>query len=131
MLHRLRPTPARFASAVLAAGALLTACSPNPADWVEARWEPLAVLTQRCPNLEGTFALRSGNRSPLSQTVFASYVRSSAPRFPWETVTLAGDTDWRCEAKGAALATVNWITLGFDSWGGPPLTIWIDGLGLR
>ncbi|MBK6454738.1 MAG: hypothetical protein IPF87_01430 [Gemmatimonadetes bacterium] len=93
MLHRLRPTPARFASAVLAAGALLTACSPNPADWVEARWEPLAVLTQRCPNLEGTFALRSGNRSPLSQTVFASYVRSSAPRFPWETVTLAGDAN--------------------------------------
>jgi parallel beta-helix repeat protein len=64
---------------------------------------------------------------------FMAQPKNSEARAGWSryAVTLAGDADWRREAKGAALATVNWITLGFDSWGGPPLTIWIDGLGLR
>jgi len=27
--------------------------------------------------------------------------------------------------------SANWITLGFDSWGAPPLSFWIDGLGFK
>jgi hypothetical protein len=42
-------------------------------------------------------------------------------------VPLAGDDLWQRE--GDALPRVDWLTLGFDSWGAPPLTIWIDGLG--
>jgi len=44
-------------------------------------------------------------------------------------VPLQGDALWKRE--GADLATVNSLTLGFDSWGAPPLTIWIDGLAIK
>ena len=52
------PTPPhdttfRSFALALAAVPLVAACSPNPGDWVKARWEPMAALTQRCPNLEG------------------------------------------------------------------------------
>lgn len=43
-------------------------------------------------------------------------------------VPLAGDEHWKRE--GAALETLQWLSLGFDSWGAPPLEIWIDGLSL-
>ena len=44
-------------------------------------------------------------------------------------VPLAGDSQWRRE--GAAIDTVNWLAIGFDSWGAPPLRIWLDGLALE
>ena len=28
-------------------------------------------------------------------------------------------------------ATLNYLTIGFDSWGAPPLWIWIDGMSVR
>ncbi|RIK75307.1 MAG: hypothetical protein DCC68_21370 [Planctomycetota bacterium] len=43
---------------------------------------------------------------------------------------LAGDDTWHREAKGE-VRTVNYLTIGVDSWGAPPLRIWIDGLGLK
>ena len=36
---------------------------------------------------------------------------------------------WKRE--GAALRRLDYFTIGFDSWGAPPLKIWIDGLSLR
>ncbi|MBS0262664.1 MAG: right-handed parallel beta-helix repeat-containing protein [Planctomycetes bacterium] len=44
-------------------------------------------------------------------------------------VPLAGSAKWKRE--GADLETVNWLTIGFDSWGAPPLQIWLDGLALE
>ena len=44
-------------------------------------------------------------------------------------IPLAGDEDWRRD--GDPLAAVKAIDLGFDSWGAPPLVIWIDGLGIK
>jgi parallel beta-helix repeat protein len=44
-------------------------------------------------------------------------------------VPLAGNEQW--QRKGELPATLNWLTIGFDSWGTPPLRIWIDGMGLR
>ncbi len=44
-------------------------------------------------------------------------------------VPLAGDALWLRDGPGAA--TLNWLTLGVDSWGWPPLDIWVDGLSLR
>ena len=44
-------------------------------------------------------------------------------------VPLAGSATWKC--AGEAPATLNYLTLGFDSWGAPPLHFWIDGLGLK
>ncbi len=44
-------------------------------------------------------------------------------------VPLAGDNQWQRE--GTELQTLNYLTLGFDSWGAPPLRIWLDGLALK
>ena len=44
-------------------------------------------------------------------------------------IPIAGDAHWQRE--GAAIDTLNSLTIGFDSWGAPPLTIWIAGLGLK
>jgi len=44
-------------------------------------------------------------------------------------VPLADGEDWKRERP--EIEQVNWITLGFDSWGAPPLSFWIDGLGLK
>jgi parallel beta-helix repeat protein len=44
-------------------------------------------------------------------------------------VPLGGDSLWK--RAGSDLATVNFLTIGFDSWGAPPLRIWIDGLAIK
>ncbi len=44
-------------------------------------------------------------------------------------VPLAGDAQWQRE--GAELSTANFLSIGVDSWGHPPLQIWIDGLALE
>lgn len=44
-------------------------------------------------------------------------------------VPLAGDKQWKRE--GATLDTAHWLSIGFDSWGAPPLRIWLDGLALE
>jgi parallel beta-helix repeat protein len=44
-------------------------------------------------------------------------------------VPLAGSEQW--ERKGELPATLNWLTIGFDSWGAPPLWIWLDGMSIR
>jgi len=45
------------------------------------------------------------------------------------TVPLAGDDIWKHE--GSTIDTLNFLTIGFDSWGAPPLRIWLDGLAIR
>jgi len=42
---------------------------------------------------------------------------------------LAGSPQWKLE--GDLPATLNYLTIGFDSWGAPPLRIWIDGMALK
>ena len=32
---------------------------------------------------------------------------------------------------GGAIQTLNWLTVGLDSWGAPALDVWLDGLALR
>lgn len=44
-------------------------------------------------------------------------------------VPLAGDSKWQRE--GADLSTANFLSIGVDSWGAPPLRMWIDGLALE
>jgi parallel beta-helix repeat protein len=44
-------------------------------------------------------------------------------------VPLRGDSLWKHD--GAELAVVNYLTIGFDSWGAPPLRVWIDGLAFK
>ena len=44
-------------------------------------------------------------------------------------VPLAGNDKWKRE--GEVPATLNYLTIGFDSWGAPPLDIWLDGMSIR
>ena len=44
-------------------------------------------------------------------------------------VPLKGNDDWKLE--GELPKSVKYLTIGFDSWGAPPLKIWIDGMSLR
>jgi parallel beta-helix repeat protein len=44
-------------------------------------------------------------------------------------VPLRGDALWKRD--GAEIATVDSLAIGFDSWGTPPLRIWIDGLAVQ
>jgi hypothetical protein len=44
-------------------------------------------------------------------------------------VPLAGDGMW--QRDGAVLLTANYLSIGVDSWGAPPLRMWIDGLALE
>jgi parallel beta-helix repeat protein len=44
-------------------------------------------------------------------------------------VPLAGNDDWK--KFGKLPATLRAIEIGFDSWGAPPLFIWIDGMGVK
>ncbi len=45
------------------------------------------------------------------------------------SVPLEGDELWKRE--GSKITTVNFLTIGFDSWGMPPLRIWLDGLSIK
>jgi hypothetical protein len=44
-------------------------------------------------------------------------------------VPLAGNEEWKAEGK--LPSTLRSLEIGFDSWGAPPLLIWIDGLGVK
>jgi len=47
-------------------------------------------------------------------------------------VPLAGGDGWTRElGPDGAPARVQWLTIGVDSWGAPPLDVWLDGLSLR
>jgi len=44
-------------------------------------------------------------------------------------VPLAPDVQWKRD--GQDTITINYLTIGFDSWGAPPLSIWLDGLAWK
>ncbi len=75
---------------------------------------------------EGTVKIQpSGGRNLLVGTPY------SEARWTWMPVRipLKGDADWSVEvAGGARLERINAVSISFDSWGGDPFTIWIDGL---
>jgi Right handed beta helix region/PKD domain len=65
-----------------------------------------------------------------------------ASRDDWNLiqVPLAGGEHWKAEdapekaasgGAGGAPATLNWLVLGVDSWGNPPLDVRVDGLVIR
>lgn len=55
----------------------------------------------------------------------------SEARWTWMRVEipLAGDADWQREDTGKVdLKKIDALSVSFDSWGGDPFTIWLDGL---
>jgi len=49
----------------------------------------------------------------------------------WTYITVPLEGDKIRKREGEIIATVNSLTIGFDSWGTPPLKIWLDGLSVR
>ena len=43
-------------------------------------------------------------------------------------VPLGGNEQW---VRDGEIATLNWLTIGVDSWGSDALQLWIDGLGFE
>lgn len=97
----------------------LAAIDADPTGWQDGN--PIVTLWQD----EAHRAVYRPARDLLQQPA-----RSEArDGFALVAVPLAGDALW--SRDGPALERVEWITVGFDSWGAPPLVIWIDGLALR
>ncbi|MHB8969113.1 MAG: NosD domain-containing protein [Pirellulaceae bacterium] len=65
------------------------------------------------------------------KTDFLSSRPNNEERDGWSyfVVPLAGDEQW--ERTGDLPVTLNYLTIGCDSWGAPPLQIWIDGMSVR
>jgi parallel beta-helix repeat protein len=49
----------------------------------------------------------------------------------WRLFEIALDGDDRWQRDGELPRNIRAVSLGFDSWGAPPLRLWIDGLGLE
>jgi hypothetical protein len=49
----------------------------------------------------------------------------------WRLIEIRLDGDDRWQRDGELPRRVRAVSLGFDSWGAPPLRLWIDGLGLE
>jgi hypothetical protein len=44
-------------------------------------------------------------------------------------IPLGGNKDWK--RSGNAVRSVQSLDFGFDSWGAPPLVIWLDGVAVK
>jgi len=74
----------------------------------------------------------SGARHELTpQGDFLSAPPYNEAREGWTcfTVPLAGNDDWK--ASETPVRALRELHFGFDSWGAPPLTIWLDGVTVR
>jgi hypothetical protein len=63
---------------------------------------------------------------------FLSHRPNNEEREGWSRfeVPLAGNSQWS-RSGAEELATVDYLTIGFDSWGASPLRIWIDALSFQ
>ena len=70
----------------------------------------------------------SGGRNLLVGTPY------SEARWTWMPVAVpfAADKDWLVETSGTvSLSKIDAVSVSFDSWGGDPFTIWLDGLAFE
>ncbi len=72
---------------------------------------------------------RSVKLSPARDLMSQPPYNEAREGWTYFVVPLGGDGQWKRE--GGQIGAVNWITIGFDSWGAPPLRIWLDGLALK
>lgn len=82
---------------------------------------PLVTLHES----ETKFVRLTPKRDLLSQPPY----NEAREGWSYYAVPLAGDATW--QRTGDDIETVNFLTIGFDSWGAPPLRIWLDGLGWK
>jgi parallel beta-helix repeat protein len=73
----------------------------------------------------------NGKRAVLTAGDLLSNRPNNEEREGWTylAIPLRGSKEWKC--TGDVPETLEAISLGFDSWGAPPLSIWIDGMAIR
>ncbi len=97
----------------------------------------IKALNENVPAWQGPQPIVALHESEDQYAVFtpADDLLSSRPnneeREGWSyfVVPLAGDAQW--ERTGDLPATLNYVTIGCDSWGAPPLRIWLDGMSIQ
>ena len=89
--------------------------------------EPGPVITLH--GKDGAIKIQpSGGRNLLVGTPY------SEARWTWMPVAapLTADKDWVVATTGSvSLAKIDAVSIAFDSWGGDPFTIWLDGLAFQ
>jgi parallel beta-helix repeat protein len=82
---------------------------------------PIVTLHQS----ESRFVRLTPKRDLLSQPPY----NEAREGWTYFAVPLAGDALW--DRSGDEIETAHELTIGFDSWGAPPLQIWMDGMGWK
>ena len=109
---------------------------PVPADrthlvfWIKTRNEGTPAWQDVNPPI--TLHGPGGKTAQLTPTGdFLSNLPYNEAREGWAyfSVPLVGNDTWK--RSGDAISEIAKLDIGFDSWGAPPLWIWLDGLGLR
>lgn len=98
--------------------------------WIKALNENLPAW--QGPNPVVTLYQADGRSATLTpKTDLMSRRMNNEEREGWSRfeIPIAGDDDWTRD--GAEIGTLDALSIGFDSWGTPPLLIWIDGLSVR
>ena len=98
--------------------------------WIKTRNEG----TPAWQDVNPLITLHDANGKTLTLTPagdFLSQLPYNEAREGWAyfIVPLAGNADWK--RSGEPLTFVQGVDLGFDSWGAPPLHLWLDGLGWK
>jgi parallel beta-helix repeat protein len=98
--------------------------------WLKTRNENVPAWQDVNPPI----TLRGGGDEKMTLTPakdFLSQPPYNEAREGWTyfAVPLAGNAEWQKEGELPNL--LRSLEIGFDSWGAPPLFIWIDGLGLK
>lgn len=97
----------------------------------------MRTLNENIPSWQGENPVITLFESPGREMVltpkgdFLSHPPDTEAREGWTyfAVPLAGNEQWT--RTGDSIRQVQWLSIGVDSWGAPPLRIWIDGLGLK
>jgi parallel beta-helix repeat protein len=97
--------------------------------WLKTRNEHVPAWQDVNPLITLTGADGSLQLTPVRDFLSAPPYIEAREGWTYFAVPLAGDDQW--QATGAVPNALQTVDLGFDSWGAPPLTIWIDALGLK
>ncbi len=98
--------------------------------WIKTRNEGTPAWQDVNPPI--TLHGPGGKSAQLTPTGdFLSNLPYNEAREGWAyfSVPLAGNDRWK--RSGDTISEIEKLDIGFDSWGAPPLWIWLDGLGLR
>jgi len=98
--------------------------------WLKTRNENVPAWQDLNPLL--TVAGPDGKQlrlSPVRDFLSAPPYNEAREGWTYFAVPLEGNADWK--RSGEAVTSMKSLHIGFDSWGAPPLVIWIDGLGLK